>query len=189
LLLSAIQANVPVALFEIHRLTPGITVFGLSFLTLFSSLILAKDRQSAFLQRLYSSPMRPIEFLLGYALPLIPMGLVQVLVCYLTAVCLGFTISVEILFATLLSLPGIVFFIGLGLFFGSFLTDKQVGGICGALVTNVTALMSGAWFDLTLVGGGFETVANLLPFVHAVEIQRAVVSGVYTDFFVMPQAG
>ena len=36
LLLSAIQANVPVALFEIGHLTPGITVFGLSFLTLFS---------------------------------------------------------------------------------------------------------------------------------------------------------
>ena len=37
LLLSAIQANVPVALFEIAHLTPGITVFGLSFLTLFSA--------------------------------------------------------------------------------------------------------------------------------------------------------
>ena len=36
-LLSAIQANIPVALFEIQHLTPGITVFGLSFMTLFSS--------------------------------------------------------------------------------------------------------------------------------------------------------
>lgn len=34
-LLSAIQANVPVQLFEIDTLTPGITVFGLSFMTLF----------------------------------------------------------------------------------------------------------------------------------------------------------
>ena len=52
LLLSAIQANVPVSLFEIAHLTPGITVFGLSFMTLFSATLIAKDRGSALLQRL-----------------------------------------------------------------------------------------------------------------------------------------
>ena len=35
LLLHALQANIPVHLFEIGTLTPGITVFGLSFMTLF----------------------------------------------------------------------------------------------------------------------------------------------------------
>ena len=35
LLLSALQANIPVSLFEIDTLAPGITVFGLSFMTLF----------------------------------------------------------------------------------------------------------------------------------------------------------
>ena len=44
LLLSAIQANVPVNIFEIDTLTPGITVFGLSFITLFSATLVAKDR-------------------------------------------------------------------------------------------------------------------------------------------------
>ena len=43
-LLSAIQANIPVSLFEIQHLTPGITVFGLAFMTLFSATLLAKDR-------------------------------------------------------------------------------------------------------------------------------------------------
>ena len=46
-LLSAIQANIPVSLFEIDTLTPGITVFGLSFMTLFSATLIAKDRESA----------------------------------------------------------------------------------------------------------------------------------------------
>ena len=40
-LLSAIQANIPVPLFEIGHLTPGITVFGLSFMTLFSASVIA----------------------------------------------------------------------------------------------------------------------------------------------------
>ena len=57
LLLSAIQANIPVKLFEIQHLTPGITVFGLSFMTLFSASIIAKDRGSALLQRLYTTPL------------------------------------------------------------------------------------------------------------------------------------
>ena len=46
LLLSAIQANIPVTIFEIGHLTPGITVFGFSFMTLFSATIVAKDRTS-----------------------------------------------------------------------------------------------------------------------------------------------
>ena len=47
LLLSAIQANIPVSLFEIQHLAPGITVFGLSFMTLFSATIISKDRSTS----------------------------------------------------------------------------------------------------------------------------------------------
>ena len=67
--------------------------------------------------------------------------------------------------------------------FGSILNDKQVGGICGALLTNLTAWLSGAWFDLKLVGGVFEKIAYALPFVHAVEMERAVLIGNYGEIF------
>ena len=72
LLLSAIQANVPVSLFEIARLAPGVTVFGLSFMTLFSATLISKDRGSALLQRLYTTPLTAVDFILGYALPILP---------------------------------------------------------------------------------------------------------------------
>jgi acetyl esterase/lipase len=62
LMLSVIQSNVPVSLFEIASLTPGITVFGLSFMTLFSATLLARDRESSFLQRLYTTPMKAKDF-------------------------------------------------------------------------------------------------------------------------------
>jgi len=68
-------------------------------------------------------------------------------------------------------------YIGMGLLFGSILNDKQVGGICGALVTNVSAWLSGTWFDLELVGGTFKKIAYALPFVHGVELQRCALSG------------
>ena len=176
-LLSAIQANIPVPLFEIGNLTPGITVFGLSFMTLFSATLIARDRESAFLQRLYTTPMRGKDFILGYLLPMLPMAMAQALVCYLFAAFLGLTVSIRIVYAVVGILPMAVFNIALGLLCGSLLGVKQVGGICGALLTNLSAWLSGVWFDLELVGGFFEKLANALPFVHAVEMERALFSG------------
>ena len=43
ILLSAIQKNVPVSLFEINSLAPAMTIFGLSFMTLFASLLISKE--------------------------------------------------------------------------------------------------------------------------------------------------
>ena len=177
LLLSAIQANVPVSLFELKSLTPGITVFGLAFITLFSATLIAKDRESAFLQRLYTTPLTAPEFILGYALPILPIALLQGVICYLVAAVLGLKITLQTVLAVLLLLPAAVFFIALGLLCGSIFSVKQVGGICGALLTNLTAWLSGVWFDLNLVGGAFKRVAEVLPFVHAVELERAVLSG------------
>ena len=177
LLLSAIQANIPVSLFEIDRLTPGITVFGLSFMTLFTSTLVAKDRESALLTRLYTTPLSAADFCLGYILPIVPIAVAQAVICYLAALLLGLQPTVTILYAVLFILPVSLFFIALGLLCGSLLNVKQAGGICGALLTNLTAWLSGTWFDLELVGGAFKRIADALPFVHAVELERAVLSG------------
>ena len=177
LLLSAIQANVPVPLFEIGHLTPGVTVFGLAFMTLFAATLVAKDRESSFLPRLYTTPMTPADFMAGYLLPLLPMAMAQSLLCYLVAVLMGLPITVNILYAILMMLPSAVLYISLGLLCGSLFTVKQVGGICGALLTNLSAWLSGVWFDLSLVGDTFKKVANLLPFVHMVELERGVLNG------------
>lgn len=187
LLLTAIQANVPVALFEISRLTPGITVFGLSFMTLFSATLIARDRESALLQRLYTTPLTAADFIFGYALPIVPISVGQCVVCYALAIVLGLPVTVTILYAVLMILPVSLFFVGLGLLCGSLFSVKQVGGICGALLTNLTAWLSGVWFDLKLVGGAFEKIAYLLPFVHAVELERAVLDGRYADM--LPHIG
>ena len=177
LLLSAIQANNPVSLFEIDTLTPGITVFGLSFMTLFSATLIAKDRESALLQRLYTTPLTGFDFIIGYMLPILPIALGQTIICYLFSIPLGLTFSVNIIYAVIGIIPMAIFNIALGLLCGSVLGVKQVGGICGALLTNFSAWLSGVWFDLKLVGGAFEKIANALPFVHAVEMEKALFNG------------
>ena len=177
LLLSALQSNIPVSLFEIDTLTPGITVFGLSFMTLFSATLLAKDRESALLQRLYTTPLTGFDFILGYMLPLVPFAVAQALICYLFAIPFGLTVSVNIVYAMIGIIPMAIFNIALGLLCGSMFGVKQVGGICGALLTNLSAWLSGVWFDLKLVGGFFEKLANVLPFVHAAEMEKALFCG------------
>ena len=182
-LLTAIQANVPVSLFEIERLTPGIAVFGLSFITLFSATLISRDRETAFLWRLYTTPLTAADFILGYALPIIPIAAVQSAVCYTAALFMRLRLSATVIYAVLFIIPVSLFYIALGLLCGSVLSVKQAGGICGALLTNLSAWLSGVWFDLDLVGKAFKRIAYLLPFVHATELERAVTAGEYSHIF------
>ncbi|MBQ3265822.1 MAG: ABC transporter permease [Ruminococcus sp.] len=186
-LLSAINKSIPDGYgptnFLIENLAPGITVFGLSFLSLFASMLIAKDRTTSFVLRLFTSPIRPAEFILGYTLPLLPMALVQSLVCYACALFFGLQLSANLLLAIVVNIPIAVVFIALGLLFGSVLSEKAVGGVCGALLTNLSAWFSNIWFDTSMVGGAFETVANILPFSHAVKAAQATVAGDYTAIF------
>lgn len=186
LLLSAIQKNIPVELFEIESLAPGIVVFGLSFFTLFSATLIAKDRESSFLKRLYTMPMKSYNFILGYMLPLIPLAIIQSTITYLVALFLGLSFSFNVIFAILLNIPMAIFYIALGLLCGSIFNVKQVGGICGALLTNLSAWLSGIWFDLELVGGTFNKIASFLPFVHAVELERVIISSCYNMIYIYP---
>ena len=184
LLLSAIQANIPVELFAIESLAPGIVIFGLSFITLFSSLLVAKDRESDFIMRLYASPLKATDYILGYTLSLVPVAVLQTIICYVVALILGLPFSFNIIVSILVMIPISFIFIMLGLLFGSVLNVKQAGGICGALLTNLTAYMSGIWFDLELVGSGFKFFADLFPFSHCVNVNRSIIAGVYSNLLI-----
>ncbi|MDY3079065.1 MAG: ABC transporter permease [Oscillospiraceae bacterium] len=185
LLLTLIQSNVPVELFELNKLTPGVAVFGLSFVSLFSATIISKDRSSSLMLRLYSSPLRPADYILGYTLPLLPISLAQSIICFVVAMLLGLEWSVNILLSIVVLIPAMIVFIAIGLICGTLLNDKQVGGVCGALLTNLTAWLSDIWFDVSLVGDVFEKIANALPFIHAVKAGRYAYSGEYSA--IMPE--
>lgn len=176
-LMNVIQRNVPVEIFRLETLAPGIALFGLTFLALFSGLLLARDRSTAFLSRLAASPMTAADFLLGYLLPLLPMAVGQSVICLAAAVALGLPLSWNLPAVVLSLIPSALLFIALGLLCGTLFNDKQVGGMCGALLTNVTAWLAGIWFDLSLLGGGFRTFSYLLPFAHGADGARAALAG------------
>ena len=164
LLLTAIQANVPVALFELDKLTPGICVFGLSFVSLFSAMLISKDRETSLQRRLFTTPLTAADFLLGYSLPMLPISVLQSVICYVAALILGLKPTVGIFWTLLFLLPAALLYIAIGL-------------LCGSLLTNLTAWLSGVWFDVSLMGKVFKKIADALPFIHAVELERAALAG------------
>ena len=143
----------------------------------FSATLIAKDRGSALLQRLYTTPLTGVDFIIGYMLPILPIAVGQTVICYLVAIPLGLTLTPNVIYAIIGIIPMAIFNIALGLLCGSLLGVKQVGGICGALLTNLSAWLSGVWFDLNLVGGTFKKIAYALPFVHAAEMEKALFQG------------
>ena len=181
LLLTAIQRNIPVVQYDLQTLTPAMSVFGLSFITLFSATMVAKDRESAFLHRLYTTPMTSSDFILGYVLAMLPCAMGQGILCYLCSALLGLEFTIGCFYAWLGLFPTAIFYICLGILCGSVLTVKQVGGVCGALLTNLSAWLSGAWFDLNLIGGVFYKIAMCLPFVHAVRWEQSLLCGNWGD--------
>ncbi len=181
LLLTVIDRSLPAEaqmdLFHAEKLAPGIAVFSLSFIALFAAMLISKDRGSSFLLRLYTSPLTGRDFILGYLMPLLPMALAQMTACYAAALALGLHFTVNIISAIAVSLPIAAVNIALGMLCGTLLSEKAVGGICGALLTNLSAWLSGIWFSLDLIGGAFKKLAYLLPFANAVDAARAALTG------------
>lgn len=186
-LLSAINAAIPAEannpVFSIENLAPGLAMFGTVFMALFAGMLLAKDRTSSFLVRLFTSPMTSLDFILGYTLPMFVIALAQAAITLLAASFCGLAITVTILPAVALTALTSLLFVGCGLLFGSIMNDKAVGGICGALLTNVAGWMSGVFIPIDLIGGAFKKVAVILPFYHTVEVIRSTLNGDYSQLF------
>lgn len=181
-LFSMMAENMPFDLFKLEKLAPAIIVFSFSFITLFTGMLIGRDKSSSFLMRIFASPMAATDYLIGYALPLLPVAFIQMAACYGTALLLGMPVTIDAIpaFGVLATIS--LLYIGFGLFFGTFFTDRQVGAMF-AIFVNITSWLSGTWFGLDMIGGTFQNVAYLLPFAHAVDASRAAFAGDFGAVF------
>ena len=168
------------SIYGVNSMAPGMAVFGLSFITLFMGMLIANDAQSSFLSRLFASPMKSTDFILGYSLPMLPCALFQIVICLAIGAVMGMKISIHILPAVIFLLIDALFYISLGLLFGSLFNSNQVGGI-SSLIVNAAAILSGTWIPLDTVKGGFKTVCNMLPFSHSLTLVKNTLAGDYSN--------
>lgn len=169
----------PNTTFALNKFIGGVLIFGFSFLTLFCSLLLARDRTSAFLTRLYASPMKSSSYIMGYTLSIFPIAIIQVILTFIVALCFGLEFSANIFLAIVISIPSILLFVGLGLLIGSFFTEKAAPGVSSILV-QVAVLLSGMWFNLKMIGGGFNLFCHILPFAHTYDAIAFTLAGEYS---------
>ena len=170
-ILSVINNSIPKeannTMFIIEKLVPNMAVFGLCFLALFSGMLISQDRTSSFMVRLYTSPMKSVHFILGYVLPMLVMGFCQSLITFSFSMIFGFEFTINIFWCMLSLIPTSIIFTGIGLICGSIMSEKAVGGVCGALLTNITGWLSGMFLPIDLIGGTFLAICKVLPFYHS----------------------
>lgn len=169
------QINIPNESYELHNFTPGIVVFGFSFITLFTAMLVSKDRTSSLLIRLGISPMKPIEYILGYMLSIIPLTLIQNVLFFILAIALGLSFSINIIWAILISIVVAILFIAIGIIFGSLFSEKASSGI-SSIVVQLVCFTSGMYFPRELLGDVFSRICEYLPFESCVTIIKGVMN-------------
>lgn len=157
--------------FSLDLLTPGIMVFAYAFTMLYMTLLVSRDRSTAFLNRLFSAPLRAVDFILGYALPGLVLALAQGVICGLTGLLLSLGGEEPLRLTGLLlclgtQLPLMLFYIFLGIFFGTLLSDKAAPGISSIFIS-AGGMFSGAWMPIEMyktTAAGFYQFCRVLPF-------------------------
>lgn len=164
--------------FEIPSLLPGIMVFSYSFIMLTLGLIVSKDKQTFFLKRLYSSPMKSYDFILGYFFVGFIIGIVQTIICILTALIIsfisksGFMPFLNVLLLIVSQLPLLIINVCIGILLGTIFNDKSAPGFCSVFIS-LSGILGGCWMPLETMGG-FETFCRFLPFYPSVYIGRII---------------
>ena len=169
------QINIPNESYELHNFTPGIVVFGFSFITLFTAMLVSKDRTSSLLIRLGISPMKPIEYILGYMLSIIPLILIQNVLFFILAIALGLNFSINIIWAILISLVVAILFIAIGIILGSLFSEKASSGI-SRIVVQLVCFTSGMYFSREWLGNVFSKICEYLPFESCVTIIKGIMN-------------
>ncbi|MBP1756481.1 MAG: type transporter [Firmicutes bacterium] len=181
----SIPKEAGMVLFHIQSLAPGIALFGLTFVMLFTCLQVSKDRAGAFLMRLYASPMQAIDFISGYTMPLMIISILQIAIAFVASIMIGRATGyvfqpVNVLLCILVLLPSALMFIAFGMFFGTLLNDKAAPGIC-SIIISAASMLGGVWMDVDAIGGTFGKVCRALPFYHGVNAARLALQGRYDD--------
>ena len=173
--------------FEMKYLAPGIVVFAQSFISLFVGLLIAIDRSTSFLTRLYVSKTKSHEFIFSYALSMIPIIFVQSILFFMVGGIIDSSIfGINMVFAILISVVTSFLFIALGILLGSLCNEKAIGGISSIVIAGQSVL-SGMWFPIEGLSEGMITFMNVLPFRNATKLVQNTMNGIndaYKDFLI-----
>ena len=169
------QFNIPSENYKLENFTPGIIVFGFSFITLFAAMLVSKDRTTSLLVRLGISPMKSIDYILGYMLAILPIIIIQNVLFFILAIILGLSFSINIILAVLISIIISILFIAIGIIIGSLVSEKASSGI-SSIIVQLVCFTSGMYFPREALGSVFAKICDLLPFESCLTIIKGIMN-------------
>lgn len=169
------QFKIPSEAYKIENFTSGIIIFGFSFISMFTAILVAKDRSTSLLIRLAVSPMRSTDYAMGYTLSVLPIAFIQNILFFSAALILGIKFSLGIIYAVVVSILLSLLFIAIGITIGSVTSDKSAAG-ASSFIVQIVAFTSGMYFEPEMVGEVFGTICNILPFSSAVKILKCCIN-------------
>lgn len=184
---SSIPPEAGMTLFQTASLVPGIAVFGLTFMSLFTAILVSADRNEGFTVRISVSPLRSGELFAGYVLPIILLSIVQSVIAFtaglITGAFQGETVSImNALFSITVLIPADSLFAGLGYIMGSVFSQKSAPAAASIVIT-ASSLLGGIWMDADSLGGVWLDFCRALPFYHAVKSARLAFAGTADGLF------
>ena len=169
------QFKIPSENYKLENFTPGIIVFGFSFITLFTAMLVRKDRTTSLLIRLGTSPMKPIEYILGYMLSIIPIIIMQNILFFILSIFLGLSFSINVIWSMLFSIIVAILFIAMGIIIGSLVSEKASSGI-SSMIVQLVCFTSGMYFSRDVLGEAFAKICEYLPFESCVTIIKGIMN-------------
>lgn len=171
--------------FELNSLIPGIMMFSYTFVMLMMGTLVSKDKETSFLKRLFTSPMKPKDFIIGYAIPGILIGLAQSVVTILSGGLLALIAKsayfsvFDSLLLIISQIPILIFCVFIGILFGTILSDKSAPGISSIFIS-LSGILGGCWMPVETMNE-FEVFCKCLPFYPSVYLGRIITNA--TDAF------
>jgi len=139
--------NIETEITQIDFIAPGIIIFGLLIMIPTSARIILRDKDSRFLHRLLTTPIRPWEFIAGYSLSMVIVAVLQIIIFIVLGVLFGMDIVGSLLLAFTVFFLTAICSIGLGMIVASLAKSENQGESLSWLFSMPLAIVSGVWFS------------------------------------------
>lgn len=158
------------------NIVPGLTAIILTMtLVLFTSAALVRERERGNLELLITTPISPLELMVGKLLPYILVGLVQVtIILGLGRLVFGVTFQGELLSLAAITLPFIAANLALGLLISTRAQTQLQAMQLTFFILMPSILLSGFMFPYAAMPLPAQYIAEVLPATHYMRLIRGV---------------
>lgn len=159
-----------------YNIVPGLigTILTLTMVVM-TSVVVTREKERGTMEHLLSTPVRPVEVMLGKILPFIIVGYIQVIVILTTA---KFVFSVPIVGSLVLLSLVIIFFItanlSIGFTFSTIASNQLQASQMSTFFFLPSLLLSGFMYPFRGMPEWAQSIGEILPLTHFLRIVRGI---------------